>query len=161
MNLDDLYALFRKYPCVTTDSRNCPQDSLFFALKGDTFDGNRFAAQALESGCAYAVIDDPTFRKSDRMILTDSVLDALQRLAAHHRRLLGTPIIGITGTNGKTTTKELLAAVLSEKYKTLHTLGNYNNHIGVPLTLLRLTDEYDVAVIEMGANHPGEICALT
>ena len=161
MNLDDLYALFRKYPCVTTDSRNCPQDSLFFALKGDTFDGNRFAAQTLESGCAYAVIDDPTFRKSDRMILTDSVLDALQRLAAHHRRLLGTPIIGITGTNGKTTTKELLAAVLSEKYKTLHTLGNYNNHIGVPLTLLRLTDEYDVAVIEMGANHPGEIRALT
>ena len=161
MNLDDLYALFRKYPRVTTDSRNCPPGSLFFALKGDTFDGNRFAAQALESGCAYAIVDDPAEQKSDRMILTDNVLETLQRLAAHHRRLLGTPIIGITGTNGKTTTKELLAAVLSEKYKTLHTLGNYNNHIGVPLTLLRLTDEYDVAVIEMGANHPGEIRALT
>lgn len=161
MNLDDLYALFRKYPCVTTDSRNCPPGSLFFALKGDTFDGNRFAAQALESGCAYAIVDDPAEQKNDRTILTDSVFDTLQRLAAHHRRELGTPIIGITGTNGKTTTKELLAAVLSEKYKTLHTLGNYNNHIGVPLTLLRLTDEYDVAVIEMGANHPGEIRALT
>ncbi|RRD70444.1 UDP-N-acetylmuramoyl-tripeptide--D-alanyl-D-alanine ligase [Tannerella forsythia] len=161
MNLDDLYALFRKYPRVTTDSRNCPPGSLFFALKGDTFDGNRFAAQALESGCAYAIVDDPAEQKNDRTILTDSVLDTLQRLAAHHRRELGTPIIGITGTNGKTTTKELLAAVLSEKYKTLHTLGNYNNHIGVPLTLLRLTDEYDVAVIEMGANHPGEIRALT
>lgn len=161
MNLDDLYALFRKYPSVTTDSRNCPPGSLFFALKGDTFDGNRFAEQALEAGCAYAVIDDPTRQKNDRMILTDSVLDTLQRLAAHHRRQLGTPIIGITGTNGKTTTKELLAAVLSEEYKTLCTLGNYNNHIGVPLTLLRLTDEYDVAVIEMGANHPGEIRALT
>ena len=153
MNLDDLYALFRKHPCITTDSRNCPPDSLFFALKGDTFDGNRFAAQALESGCTYAIVDNPAEQKSDRMILTDSVLGTLQRLATLHRRKLGTPIIGITGTNGKTTTKELLATILSEKYKTLHTLGNYNNPIGVPLTLLRLTDEHDVAVIEMGANQ--------
>ena len=161
MNLDDLYALFRKHPCITTDSRNCPPRSLFFALKGDTFDGKRVAAQPLQSGCTYAIVDNPAEQKSDRMILTDSVLGTLQRLATLHRRKLGTPIIGITGTNGKTTTKELLATVLSEKYKTLHTLGNYNNPIGVPLTLLRLTDEHDVAVIEMGANHPGEIRALT
>jgi UDP-N-acetylmuramoyl-tripeptide--D-alanyl-D-alanine ligase len=134
--------------------------SIFFALRGDSFDGNAYADEALRAGCAYAVVDDPSVQDDERMILVENGLETLQRLAALHRQTLGIPVIGITGTNGKTTTKELLAAVLSQKYRTLATPGNLNNHVGVPLTLLRLTEADQIAVIEMGANHPGEIRAL-
>ena len=161
MTISELYSLFLKHPAVTTDSRNCPPDSLFFALKGESFDGNAYAKDALRAGCAYAVVDDAAVVTDNRMILVDNVLYALQQLARTHRKTLGIPVIGITGTNGKTTTKELTAAVLSQKYNTLYTLGNLNNHIGVPLTLLRLTGEHEIAVIEMGANHPGEIGELS
>jgi UDP-N-acetylmuramoyl-tripeptide--D-alanyl-D-alanine ligase len=160
MNIIELYELFFKHPVVTTDSRKCPSGSIFFALKGDNFDGNLFAEKALSAGCAYAIVDDENVVKSEQYILTDNVLETLQQLARHHRRTLGTKVIAITGTNGKTTTKELTAAVLSEKYKVLYTQGNLNNHIGVPLTLLRLTKEHEIAVVEMGANHPGEIREL-
>ena len=160
MNMIDLYDLFIHNPNVTTDSRNCPANSIFFALKGEKFDGNRFAEKALEAGCSCAVIDNPDYYKDERTILVDDALNTLQQLARHHRKIVGIPIIGITGTNGKTTTKELLSAVLSTKFNLLRTEGNLNNHIGVPLTLLRLTHEHEIAVIEMGANHPGEIKEL-
>ena len=133
---------------------------MFIALKGETFNGNAFAAQALAQGCRYAVVDEPEYAQSGSCVLVDDCLKALQQLANYHRRQLKTPILGITGTNGKTTTKELVSSVLSKKYNTLFTQGNLNNHIGVPLTLLRLTKEHEMAVVEMGANHPGEIKAL-
>ena len=160
MELAALYDLFLQCGEVTTDSRHCPQGSMFFALKGDTFDGNRFAEKALEAGCAYAVVDDPGAVCNDRCLLVDNVLLALQQLARMHRRRLGTPLLAITGTNGKTTTKELVAAVLSCSHRVLYTQGNLNNHIGVPLTLLRLTPGHDMAVVEMGASHPGDIKEL-
>ncbi len=162
MNISALYQVFLNCGTVTTDSRNCPENSLFFALKGDSFNGNLFAEHALEKGCAYAVVDEASAIKepSERYILVDNCLETLQLLARHHRRELGTKVIGITGTNGKTTTKELIAQVLSKDYHVLYTEGNLNNHIGVPLTLLRLTIEHELAVIEMGANHPGEIKQL-
>ncbi|MDR3251225.1 MAG: UDP-N-acetylmuramoyl-tripeptide--D-alanyl-D-alanine ligase [Tannerella sp.] len=165
MNIYQIYELFRRNPTITTDSRKCLTGSMFFALKGDTFDGNVFAADALNGGCACAVIDDArlagTFPNGDaRIILVDDALETLQQLAALHRRSLNPKVIAVTGTNGKTTTKELIAAVLSKKFNVLYTQGNLNNHIGVPLTLLQLTDKHDMAVIEMGANHPGEIRAL-
>jgi UDP-N-acetylmuramoyl-tripeptide--D-alanyl-D-alanine ligase len=160
MRISELYQIYQKHPVVATDSRNCPEGSVFFALKGESFDGNRFAMSALESGAAYAVVDDPAAKTDDRIILTKNVLLTLQQLACLHRTTLGTPLIGITGTNGKTTTKELIAAVLSTSYRLLYTQGNLNNHIGVPLTLLRLTQDHEIAVIEMGANHPGEIKTL-
>lgn len=160
MSIIDLYDLFIHNPQITTDSRNCPKGSIFFALKGDKFDGNQYAGKALASGCVYAVIDNPDYYIGERTILVDNVLKTLQQLAHHHRKVLGLPIIGITGTNGKTTTKELLAAVLSTKFNLLYTEGNFNNHIGVPLTLLRLTHDYEMAVIEMGASHPGDIKEL-
>lgn len=160
MDITTLYQLYLQHPVISTDSRNCPRDSLFFALKGESFDGNRFAEKALENA-SYAIIDDPSAKTSERMILTENVLKTLQELAHLHRKTLGIPVIGITGTNGKTTTKELIASVLSAKFKTLYTSGNLNNHIGVPLTLLRLTREHQIAVIEMGANHPGEIKELS
>ena len=160
MSIIDLYDLFIHNPQVTTDSRNCPKGSIFFALKGDKFDGNQYAGKALASGCVYAVIDNPDYYIGERTILVDNVLKTLQQLAHHHRKVLGLPIIGITGTNGKTTTKELLAAVLSTKFNLLYTEGNFNNHIGVPLTLLRLTHDHEMAVIEMGASHPGDIKEL-
>lgn len=155
-----LYTLFQQHPVITTDSRDCPEGSIFFALKGESFDGNKYAASALDKGCAYAVIDEPEYAADDRYIVVDDVLTALQQLANEHRRALGTRIIGVTGTNGKTTTKELIATVLQQKYNVLYTQGNFNNHIGVPKTLLRLTKEHEIAVIEMGANHPGEIKTL-
>lgn len=162
MEISRLYEIFCQHPVVTTDTRDCPEGSIFFALKGAHFDGNRFALQALEAGCAYAVVDDAETAAADkRCILCDNVLTTLQQLAAHHRRHLNTPILQITGTNGKTTTKELVAAVLSERYNVLYTIGNLNNHIGVPKTLLRLTNEHEFAVIETGANHIGEIAALS
>lgn len=160
MNIIDIYQLFLHHQQVTTDSRNCPKGSMFFALKGERFDGNKFAEKALEAGCAYAVIDDPAYYKDERTLLVDNVLTTLQQLAHHHRKALGLPIIGITGTNGKTTTKELVAAVLSTKYNVLYTEGNLNNQIGVPLTLLRLNPDHELAVIEMGASHPGDIKEL-
>ena len=160
MDTENLYQLFIKHPVVTTDSRHCPEGSLFFALKGERFDGNQYAAAALEKGCAYAVIDNPEYLSGDRTILVDDTLRALQALAREHRDRLGLPVIGITGTNGKTTTKELIAAVLSTQYNLLYTEGNLNNHIGVPLTLLRLRETHQLAVIEMGASHPGDIREL-
>ena len=162
MELSALYQIFLECNTVTTDSRNCPKDSMFIALKGDSFNGNAFATQAINDGCAYAIVDEAAHAvKGDkRYILVDSCIETLQQLANYHRRQLGTRIIGITGTNGKTTTKELISAVLSQSYNILYTQGNLNNHIGVPVTLLRLKAEHDLAVIEMGANHPGEIKSL-
>ena len=162
MEMKELYELFLQHPTITTDSRDVPEGSMFFALKGDTFDGNAYAISALEKGAAYAVIDEKEYAKegNEHLILVEDVLTTLQQLAKYHRVHLGTPIIGITGTNGKTTTKELISAVLKKKYNVLYTQGNFNNHIGVPKTLLQLTKEHDIAVIEMGANHPGEIKTL-
>ncbi len=159
---EQLYALFVAHPVVTTDSRDCPEGSIFFALKGETFDGNRYARAALEAGCSFAVVDNPEYAEegNPHIVLVDDCLTALQDLARCHRRKLGIQVIGITGTNGKTTTKELTAAVLAKRYNVLCTQGNLNNHIGVPKTLLRLTHQHQVAVIEMGANHPGEIKTL-
>jgi UDP-N-acetylmuramoyl-tripeptide--D-alanyl-D-alanine ligase len=155
-----LYTLFLNHPIICTDSRTCPQGSLFFALKGDNFNANSFALSALEKGCAFAVVDEPEYAIDERFILVDDVLETLQQLATYHRKQLGIRILGITGTNGKTTTKELIASVLKEKYNILYTQGNLNNHIGVPLTLLQLTAEHEIGIIEMGANHPGEIKLL-
>lgn len=156
----DLYEIFLEHPEITTDSRNCPAGSIFFALKGENFNANEFAAKALENGCSYAVVDEAKYAVDQRYILVKDVLKCLQELAGQHRQQLGTKIIGITGTNGKTTTKELIASVLKEKYKIHFTQGNLNNHIGVPLTLLKLKPEHQLAIIEMGANHPGEIKQL-
>ena len=162
MDISTLYKCFTECSGVTTDSRNCPEGSMFIALKGETFNGNAFAAQALEKGCRYAVVDEEQYAgENPHILLVDNCLRTLQELANFHRRTLDTLIIGITGTNGKTTTKELIAAVLQKKYRILYTLGNLNNHIGVPLTLLRLTPDDELAVIEMGANHPGEIKTLS
>lgn len=160
-SVEKLYSLYREYPVITTDSRNIPPRSIFFALKGDHFDGNQFAAGALEQGAAIAVVDDPDLAKDNRFMLTENVLQSLQELASFHRKRFAVPVVGITGSNGKTTTKELVHAVLSRKYHTLATQGNLNNHIGVPLTLLSVREDTEIAVIEMGANHPGEIAFLS
>jgi UDP-N-acetylmuramoyl-tripeptide--D-alanyl-D-alanine ligase len=156
----DLYEIFLEHPEITTDSRNCPAGSIFFALKGENFNANEFAATALENGCSYAIIDEAKYAVDQRYIVVKDVLLTLQELATQHRQQLGTKIIGITGTNGKTTTKELIASVLKEKYKIHYTQGNLNNHIGVPLTLLKLKPEHQLAIVEMGANHQGEIKLL-
>lgn len=162
MTVEDIYSRFRECNGVTTDSRKCGPGLMFFALKGERFDGNEFVRGALEQGCSYAVMDDAA--RSDagdgRMILVDNTLTALQQLAAYHRRQLGTTIIGITGTNGKTTTKELTSAVLRSTYNILCTQGNLNNSIGVPLTVLGLKPEHEYAIVEMGASHPGDIKEL-
>ena len=160
MTVSELYSIYLKHPAITTDSRDCPPDSLFFALKGEKFDGHAFVGNALQAGCTYAIVDDIAMATDKRVIVVDNVLQTLQQLACFHRKTLNVPVIGVTGTNGKTTTKELIAAVLSRKYNVLYTSGNLNNHIGVPLTLLKLTDRHEIAVIEMGANHPGEIAEL-
>lgn len=157
MEIQELYHLFLEKENVSTDTRNIIKDSIFFALKGENFDANQFAQQALDNGASYAVVDDKNVVKSDKFILVDDVLTTLQNLANHHRKQFKIPVIGITGSNGKTTTKELIFAVLSKKYKTLATKGNLNNHIGVPLTLLSLQPDTEIAIIEMGANHIGEI----
>ncbi len=163
MDIEKLYALYLRHPEVTTDSRHCPKGSIFFALRGDTFDGNAFATEALQKGCAAAVVDDENCATLDaRYILVDDVLTALQALAHHHReQLTDKMVLQITGTNGKTTTKELIAAVLSTIAPVQYTQGNLNNHIGVPLTLLTLRNDGGFAIIETGANHPGEITALS
>ena len=157
----NLYEIYKSHPIICTDSRTCLPGSLFFALKGDNFDANAFALGALEKGAAFAVVDKEEYALDERFILVNDTLVTLQELARFHRRQLGTKIIGITGTNGKTTTKELIAAVLKQKYNTHFTQGNFNNHIGVPLTLLQLKPEHEIGVIEMGANHPGEIKMLS
>lgn len=146
--------------CVSTDTRNLPAGCVFFALHGATFDGNTFAAQALEQGASMAVIDNPDYAIEGKTILVPDTLLALQELAREWRRTLNIPIIAITGTNGKTTTKELTAAVLATRYKVHYTQGNLNNQIGVPLTLLQLTRAHEIAIIEMGASHPGDIKEL-
>ncbi len=158
--VDDLYAYYRRYPVVCTDTRDIREDSIFFALKGDHFNGNAFAEEALANGARYAVIDEPQYQTDKRFLLVEDVFNSLQELATHHRNQLNIPVIGITGTNGKTTTKELIHAVLSRKYKTFATKGNLNNHIGVPLTLLSIPDDTQIAIVEMGANHEGEIARL-
>ena len=168
MTITELYELFKAHPVITTDTRNCPAGSMFFALKGERFNGNLFAMQALEAGCAYAMVDElpetaEHSEHSSRLILVEDVLQTLQDLAHMHREQFAGPVIQITGTNGKTTTKELVAAVLAEKWQVHYTQGNFNNHIGVPKTLLQLPFEAEntIAVIETGANHPGEIALLT
>ncbi|WP_342647127.1 UDP-N-acetylmuramoyl-tripeptide--D-alanyl-D-alanine ligase [Mucilaginibacter sp. CSA2-8R] len=160
MVIEQLYQLYLQHPVISTDTRKIATGSLFFALKGDKFDANTFAAQALEAGAAYAVIDDAAYRTSDCFILVDDVLSTLQDLARYHRKQLQIPVIGLTGTNGKTTTKELINAVLSQQFTTLATQGNLNNHIGVPLTILSINNQHQMAVIEMGANHQKEIAFL-
>ncbi|GHT72838.1 UDP-N-acetylmuramoyl-tripeptide--D-alanyl-D-alanine ligase [Bacteroidia bacterium] len=157
MTIEQLYTFFQQYPVITTDSRHCPQGSIFFALKGDSFDGNDYIEQALQSGSAYAVGDRKDLPENGRIIRVENVLQTLQALANYHRKQMNATIIAITGTNGKTTTKELIATALSSQFSTLYTQGNLNNHIGVPLTLLQLKPEHAFAVIEMGANHQGEI----
>ncbi len=161
MDTEELYKLYLQHPVVTTDTRDCPEGSIFFALRGEKFNGNDYALQALAAGCAYAVVDDPAVTGDARLLHVADTLAAMQSLATLHRRTLGTPVVQITGTNGKTTTKELTAAVLTTRHNVLYTQGNLNNHIGVPKTLLRLRPEHGVAVIETGANHPGEIALLS
>ena len=158
--IEKIYSVFLKHPIVCTDTRNVLPGSIFFALKGENFNGNQFAEKALEAGCAYAVIDEKDFQKDERYLLVDDVLSALQQLANYHRKQLSIPVIGITGSNGKTTSKELIHAVLSQKFNVLATKGNLNNHIGVPLTLLSITPQHEISIIEMGANHQGEIAML-
>lgn len=159
MDIQQIYRLYQQHPCITTDSRDCPQDSIFLALKGESFNGNQFALQALEKGCSYAIVDEE-IDNDPRIIKVDDCLQTFKDLAREHRRQFDIPIIGITGTNGKTTTKELVAAVLSQKFNVLYTQGNFNNDVGVPKTLFRLTKDHEIAVIEMGASHPGDIKTL-
>jgi UDP-N-acetylmuramoyl-tripeptide--D-alanyl-D-alanine ligase len=160
MNIASLYQIYQNHPLISTDSRKIEQGSIFFALKGENFNGNTFAFCALGMGASYAVVDEEEFAVDDRIFLVKNVLKTLQDLARHHRKTLGIPVLAITGTNGKTTTKELVASVLSRKFNLVYTKGNLNNHIGVPLTLLTLKPDTQMAVIEMGANHPGEIAML-
>lgn len=162
IDIEHIYTCFKECTGISTDTRQCKRGMMFVALRGEHFDGNMYAKNALEQGCRYAIVDcaaiaDPF---DERYLLVDNSLQALQQLAKYHRRTIGTTIIGITGTNGKTTTKELIAAVLSRKYNIHYTQGNLNNHIGVPLTLLQLTAEHEIAIVEMGASHPGDIKEL-
>lgn len=152
-----LHQYFLASKSVSTDTRNISKDCIFFALKGDNFDANIFINEALDKGAKYVVIDNPNYQVEGKTLLVDDTLIALQQLANYHRKMLNTKIISLTGSNGKTTTKELIHTVLSKKYKTIATIGNLNNHIGVPLTLLRLTKETEIGIIEMGANHQKEI----
>ena len=155
--IEQLYEAYLRSHTVTTDSRAITPGCLFFAFRGEHFDGNAFAPQALEQGAALCVVSDARYRVDDRCLLVPDVLATLQELARHHRRRLTIPVVGITGTNGKTTTKELVHAVLGRRYRTSATRGNLNNHLGVPLTLLAIPPDAELAIVEMGANHPGEI----
>lgn len=159
MQIDALYHIFRQYPSVQTDTRKLKPGDLFFALKGDHFNGNTFASRAIEAGASYAVIDDPAFAIGNKTLLVEDVLTTLQQLAKYHRQQFTIPFLAITGSNGKTTTKELIHAVFSSSFKTYTTQGNLNNHIGIPLTILKIRKDADIAVIEMGANHQGEIAS--
>ena len=166
MDIKELYKLYQQHPLITTDSRNCPEGSIFLALKGASFNGNQFAIQALEKGCSYAIVDEeptPTSKDKsmdDRLILVEDCLQTFKDLAREHRRQFEIPVVGITGTNGKTTTKELIRAVLAECYSVMATEGNFNNDVGVPKTLFRLDNQAEIAVVEMGASHPGDIKTL-
>jgi UDP-N-acetylmuramoyl-tripeptide--D-alanyl-D-alanine ligase len=158
IQIEELYRIYKIHPFIQTDTRQITPGDLFFALKGPNFNGNNFAQQALEKGAAYAIADEPsTEKKSEKFILVNDVLETLQQLAKYHRLQFNIPFIAITGSNGKTTTKELIHAVLSTTFKTYTTTGNLNNHIGVPLTILKIKGDAQVAVIEMGANHQKEI----
>jgi len=158
--VEQLHNLFLQSSGVCTDTRNILKGSLFFCLKGENFDGNEFALSALENGAKFVVTERKDLAENPNCVVVENVLETLQALSHYHRRKLTIPVIGITGTNGKTTTKELVAAVLSRKYKTTFTKGNLNNHIGVPLTLLSIRDDAELAIVEMGANHNGEIAQL-
>ncbi|SHH05899.1 UDP-N-acetylmuramoyl-tripeptide--D-alanyl-D-alanine ligase [Flagellimonas flava] len=160
MILEELHDLFLEHPKVCTDTRKITQDCLFFALKGPNFNGNKFADQALEKGASYAIIDEESFKTSERYIVVENVLETLQQLATFHRNHCNAKVVALTGSNGKTTTKELINQVLSAKYETIATQGNLNNHIGVPLTLLSISESTEIAIVEMGANHQGEIAFL-
>ena len=163
MNISAIYEKFKECTSISTDTRNIEANSLFIALKGANFDANSFAQEAINKGAKYVIIDNEEFQIEGKTILVHDSLKALQELANFHRKKLNTPLIALTGSNGKTTTKELINSVLSEKFKTIATIGNLNNHIGVPLTLLRLTSETEIGIIEMGANHQKEIeflCAI-
>ena len=157
MDIEDLHKLYLKCKGVCTDTRKITQDCLFFALKGPNFNGNTFAEKALDLGAKYVFIDEEQFSKDDNYIVVEDCLKALQQLATYHRNTNKAVIISLTGSNGKTTTKELLHTVLQQKYNTIATIGNLNNHIGVPLTMLRIEPETEIAVVEMGANHQKEI----
>jgi UDP-N-acetylmuramoyl-tripeptide--D-alanyl-D-alanine ligase len=158
IQIEKLYSIYKRYPSVQTDTRQIKTGDLFFALKGPNFNGNNFAQFALEKGAAYAIVDElPTEKKAEKIILVNDVLETLQQLAKYHRQQFDIPFIAITGSNGKTTTKELIHAVLSTSFKTYTTSGNLNNHIGIPLTILKIKDDAEIAVIEMGANHQKEI----
>lgn len=161
MDIPQLYELYKTHYLVTTDTRAIPKNSLFFALKGDNFNGNVFAAKALDLGARFAIIDEKAYQTDERMILVADALQTLQQLANYHRKQLQLPIIGLTGSNGKTTSKELIHAVLQQRWKTVATKGNLNNHIGVPLTLLSMTPETELGIVEMGANHQQEIAFLS
>jgi len=157
MEIKKIYKLYSKHYLISTDTRDMRKNTLFFALKGGRFNGNKFANEALKNGARYAIIDEKEYKTSDKTILVDNVLETLQKLASYHRIQLNAPILAITGSNGKTTTKELINCVLSEKYSTTATAGNLNNHIGVPLTLLSMTPKTEIGIVEMGANHQKEI----
>lgn len=157
ITIPELYKIYQQYPSVVTDTRSLKNGDLYFALKGPNFNGNNFAQQALDAGAAYAIVDEPPASPNERIIIVEDVLSALQHLAKYHREQFNIPFIAITGSNGKTTTKELVSTVLATRYKTYTTQGNLNNHIGVPLTLLRIRPDAEMAVIEMGANHQKEI----
>ena len=161
MKIEEIHSLFLKHPLVSTDTRKIIPDSIFFALKGANFNGNTFAAEAIEKGAAYSIVDETQSTKNEKIILVEDVLKCLQDLATFHRKYLNIPVIGITGSNGKTTTKEILQRVLSKKFNVFATIGNLNNHIGVPLTLLALNKSHEIAIVEMGANHQGEIALLS
>ena len=157
MTIERLHQLFLQFPVACTDTRHIKDACIFFALKGENFDGNKFAADAIRKGAQYAVIDNASYAQNDSTILVDDVLSTLQELATYHRNYCKARVIGLTGSNGKTTTKELIHGVLSKKYRTVATSGNFNNHIGVPLTLLRIREDTEIAIVEMGANHQKEI----
>lgn len=159
MNIIELYEIYKQYPNIQTDTRKLQKDDLFFALKGPNFNANAFAETALQSGAAFAIIDDASYNTNAKMILVEDALSTLQQLALYHRNQFNIPFIAITGSNGKTTTKELIHAVMSSHFKTYTTSGNFNNHIGVPLTILKIREDAEMAVIEMGANHRGEIAS--
>ena len=161
MTITALHTLFLKFPVVSTDTRKITKDCIFFALKGDNFNGNKYATEALEKGAAYVIIDEEEFNTSANHILVEDVLTTLQQLAKYHRNHCQAKVVGLTGSNGKTTTKELINVVLSKKYNTIATSGNLNNHIGVPLTLLSIKEDTEIAIIEMGANHQKEIGFLS
>lgn len=158
--ISEIYSQFLNYPVISTDTRKIIPDSIFFCLKGEQFDGNLFVNQALELGAKFVVTENSSFTDHPQCFVVKNALETLQILATHHRLELNIPIIGITGTNGKTTTKELITKVLSQKYKVQSTVGNLNNHIGVPLTILSISKEHQIAVVEMGANHLNEISEL-